>query len=177
VGGTVQNLGTVGSLGTPGSFGHCAGKIKIGGDLLGQVLIGEELQSTGRIDVDGTVKGRVVVNGETQTGSSIEFGGIAVGGSLSINDSAGPFNANGNVVVNGLGPAFVPAVEFDGCIRVKGDANGGFGDLNGRILVTGCHATPDDLNICIDGSVNGAVTLRQTGCRTQVGWGCIAQCP
>lgn len=177
VGGTVQDLGTVGSLGSPGSFGHCGGHIKIHGDLLGQVLIGEDLQSTGRIDIDGVVKGRVIVNGETQAGSSIELGGIAPSGSVSVNATMGAFNANGNIVVNGLGGAFAPAVDFDGCIGIHGDGAGGFGDLNGRILVTGCHATSDDLNICIDGNVNGAVTIRQFGCPNQVGWSCVAPCP
>jgi len=173
VGGSVQNLGTVGSLGYAGSFGHCAGNIKVHGDVLGQILVGDELESTGHIDVDGAMKGHIIVNAGTQSGSSIEIGGLAVGSYLTINDSQGAYNADGNVIVSGPGTA----VEFDGCIRVREDTAGGSGDLNGRILVTGCHATPDDLNICIDGNVNGAVTIRQTGCRTQVGWSCTAQCP
>lgn len=177
VGGNVGPLGTVGSLGNPGSFGHCQGSVKVRGDVSGQILIGEELASTGSIDVDGLVIGQVVVNGETQVGSSIALGGIAASGSVRVNDTQGDFNANGNIVVSGVGSAFQPTVEFDGCIGVKGNGSGSYGDLNGRILVTGCHATADDLNICIDGNVNGAVTIRQYSCLNQVGWSCTSQCP
>ena len=71
-------------------------------------------------------------------------------------------------------PTPLEEVTFDGCIYVRDESgSGNDGDLNGYITVVGCHATDDDLCICVDGSVGqGAITITQTGCTEQVTHSC-----
>ena len=176
--------------------GVCEGAIEIGGDLTGTVDINGALTSTGSITVDATLGegGLIVVGGLTEGAirigektadlSSIHLsGGLDLGGTVEINTSKSAFNAEGVINVGSAG-CFLnpPDVTFDGCIRIYKDwASGHYGDLDGAIVVSGCHVLPappepNDLNICVDGADNGNVRICQSGCPNQVGWSCNT-CP
>ena len=66
-------------------------------------------------------------------------------------------------------------MTFDGSIMIK-EGHGG-GDLNGNITVYGCHATEDELDICICGRNGGTVDIIQTACENQVQASCVSGCP
>ena len=69
------------------------------------------------------------------------------------------------------------STTFDGCIRVKDNGSGSFGNLGpfSGIQVVGCLA--HDIDICIDGDDNGRIRLTQTGCSPTYTWGCPGACP
>lgn len=144
------------------------GRFNIGGDVgrsglilvAGSAAFGGDL--SGGIQVAGTLHGRIEVEGGTLPGSFISLGGMADGSAINLNTVGG--DTAGSIFVGTIAPV-LGDVEFDGCIRVHGD-------LPGRIAVAGCHKTQDDLNICIDGTLTGAVEIVQTGCKHPVTWSC-----
>ncbi len=168
--------------------GDASGDVSVDSDALGDVQIDGNLTSSESITVGGALakagvgSGRIMVGGEcggpirvgedTQSLSLIQLvGGLATGGSIEINTTNGIFDANGLIHV---GPAdlTIPDITFDGCIHIYDDGAGSGGALNNALTVQGCHATADDLDICIDGPDNGNVTILQSGCTNQVGWSC-----
>ena len=173
----------------------CAGAIEIEGDLSGTVdigaLSGSGLTSTGSVTVDGALKavgfagGKILVNGicdgpikigkQTDAGTLIHLVDGLDAGSIEINTSTGNFNADGDIRVGPM--SGMPNIVFDGCIRIYDGFLGG-GALNGTLIVRGCHANSNDLDICIDGPDNDNVKIEQTGCTNQVDWSCpTPECP
>jgi hypothetical protein len=174
------------------------GDITIDGDLSGDIDIddavsgGIEVQGTlkgsGRILIDGVCIGEITIGEQTEQLSQIViYGGLddfagppAKVGSITINADGGDFDANGTIHI---GPSWTlppPDVVFDGRILIQKQEEGvGGGDLGnrGRIEVFGCHATEDDLDICICGDVNGTIDIEQTGCTNQVTWDCLQEHP
>jgi len=160
--------------------GSVAGDISVAGDVTGAVTVNRVLESTGRVMIDGLCDGAIAIGRETESLSLIRMTeGLGVNGSITVNDSGGDFDAGGTIHVGAT--KTVPPIVFDGSILIKKESGGpGGGDLNGKIIVRGCHATDDDLDICICGTNNGTVTLIQTGCPplpTLVGWSCVSGCP
>jgi len=100
--------------------------------------------------------------------------GLGSDATLEINATEGVLDANGVIYV---GPSSPPNplndITFDGSIAVYDDGSGGGGDLRGAIVVVGCHATADNLEICLEGGDGGEnIKIKQNGCTNQVGWSC-----
>jgi hypothetical protein len=162
------------------------GDIVVKGDFEegGAMYIQETLKSVGataagRILINGVLDGELMIGQETQGATLIRaLGGIGSAGSITINDSRGNFNANGMIHIGSTSEETpLDDVTFDGAIMIKDTTGGAGGDLNGTIKVVGCHATDDDLDICICGDENGTVTIVQTDCTPyQVGRTCSG-CP
>lgn len=130
-----------------------------------------------RIMIAGENSGLVRVSKQTDSLTLIHLaGGLAATGLIDINLLQGIFDANG-VIHIGLGTIPDPPndITFDGSIQIHDDGAGGGGDLLGAIAVVGCHATADDLQICLDGGNGGNnISIRQVGCTNQVDWSCTA---
>lgn len=174
--GNVESIAFVGPQGGS-DVADLYGSIEVWGDTRGSIRVDGTLRSTGRILVHGTCDELVAVGRATEAGSFVGLRHLGPAGQVVLNESRGAFDAAGTLYV---GPLFaVPAqtVVFDGCVRVHGDGSGQGGDLAGILAVAGCHATPDDLDICIDGAVTGQVRILQGGCPIQVGWSCVGGCP
>lgn len=150
-----------------------AGDIQIAGDMLNSVSIDGALEGTGMILVDGLCDGEISIGESTSSLSQIVLGGLGSNGSIVINADEDDHNAEGDITV-GDGANIV--VAFDGCISILDNGSGSYGDLDGDITVYGCHATDDDLNICVEGDTNGYIRLYQSGCGPQVGVTC-GTCP
>jgi len=165
--------------------------LSIGGSLSGAVTVSDKIDG-GRLSVGGNVGSGAnitiadMVNSPEPLNFSSNFAGDLVlqtgikeasGRSITFNNSAGAFAANGNIRV---GPVSTTpplgSVTFDGAIKIK-DGSGSGGDLTGTIQVVGCHATSADLDICICGNNSGWVEIIQSGCTNQVDWSCVSGCP
>lgn len=157
--------------------GDVKGDVHVGGGLtsLGSVSVAGQLGGRGRIMVDGSCDGAIGIGEETDSLSLIHcLGGLGLGGTIEVNTIAGVFDAYGVIHV-GLGTIPDPPndITFDGSIQIHDDGAGGGGDLLGAIAIVGCHATVDDLQICLDGGHGGEnITIRQVGCTNQVDWSC-----
>ncbi len=115
--------------------------------------------------VDDTMDGGII-----EVDEAVGTGGPAVGSFIDEMKSNSALRVAWDTTA---GSTPLPDVIFDGCIRVMDeDGSGDDGDLDGDIIVVGCHSTLADLNICIDGATNGNVTITQTDCANQV----IADC-
>ncbi len=160
--------------------GLSKGDVDIEGDLSGSVTLDDALDGVGRILVSGESSGAIKVGKKTGSLTLIQVaGGLATGATIEINTTRGNFSAGGDIHIGGPPSVPVPPVTFDSCIRIYDDAgdppNGG--DLKNDLTVVGCHANNDVLNICIDGSDGGYVTLLQTGCTpANATWSCSG-CP
>jgi len=159
--------------------GRVDGDIIVEEDSLGDITLESYLNGTGRILVDGVCDGTISVANQTDSGSLIRLlDGLEDNGQIVINADEGPNNAGGRIEigVSNLGifpPPPLSQVIFDGAISIHDETGtGNGGDLDGDIRVFGCHATSDDLSICIDGSDNGNVDIYQGGCSNQVTWSC-----
>ena len=106
-------------------------------------------------------------------------GGLGPNGIVTVNDTQGGFNASGTIHIGRDVQNGQEIVTFDGSIRIMKKLLGpGGGLLLGVIKVVGCHATADDLDICICGANLGSVEIVQLNCSNQVGWSCISNvCP
>lgn len=138
------------------------------------------LSGTGRILIDDLCDGSINVLRGTAANSLVRMtGGLDDHGTIEINSSRGAYDAGGNIHVGPDDGTSSDPVVFDGCIRIYDD-NGApvpdHGDLDGYITINGCHATADDLNICIDGFVNGSININQPDCQNQVTRSC-GTCP
>jgi hypothetical protein len=102
--------------------------------------------------------------------------GLGSNGSIVVNNSRGDYDANGAIYIGKPGVLPLPDVTFDGRIKILDSTTSGGGDLNSTITVRGCHATNDDLDICICGNNNGSVTIQQGTC-SSVTWSCVSGCP
>ncbi len=156
------------------------GTLVVSDDIAGEVTIAKKLKEHGRFFVDGLCTRSISVGENTEDLSLIHVkGGIGGDGSITINNGAGNFNADGDILV-GI-TSQMTNITFDGSILIKkqsGSANGG--DLNGLIRIVGCHANDDPLDICLCGGDGGSnISIIQTGCgATQAeGWSCIGGCP
>lgn len=176
VGGKLGSNGWIGPIGPPGVVGDLYGTIEIAGDAHGLIAVDNAMRSGSQVVVGGALAGALRIGGALDFGAQVQLRHLDAGGRVYVNDSQGPNDADGFVYVGPLNSTAILPVVFDGCIRVRKSPTAGHGDLNGAILVRGCHATPDDLDICIDGAVNGGVTLLQTGCLNQVTWSCLGAC-
>ncbi len=165
----------VGTTGTVQIGGDVSGDIDVTGSVFGSIDVGASV-TTGRILVDGSLDGPVTVGEGSGVVSLIRVDDLGSNGSIIINNDEGNFDASGDIHIGPTNWGSWPSVIFDGCILVKDGSSGG-GDLDGDITVVGCHATTDDLNICIDGSINGSITIDQTGCGNTVVASCIGSCP
>lgn len=182
--GTIRTFSDVTtSLGLIDVQGDLQGDIIIGGDvdsegsvLVGGALVAPALGGAGSIVVTGTIAGTVAIDEQTDANTLIQaVAGLT--GKILINDSQGNFDAGGSINIGPIVALFpMNDVTFDGCIRIFDNGGLSGGSLEGDITVTGCHATSDDLNICIDGSDNGNVFIKQSGCTNQVDWSCVG-CP
>ena len=117
---------------------------------------------------DGSRHGPIEGGEQAEAGNRMHVVGGLDHGRIEINTSRGSFNADGDIRV---GPTCVMTdIVFDGCIHIYNDGALGDGALNGVLIVRGCHATPADLDICIDGPPNNNVNIEQTGCTNHVDW-------
>jgi hypothetical protein len=168
--------------------GDVSGDIGIDDDVSGHIDVQGTLKGTGRILIDGLCIGEITIGEETEQLSQIViYGGLddfagppAKVGSITINNKGEDFDANGTIHIGLAVSSPPPAVVFDGQILIqKEDGGAGGGDLGdrGRIEVVGCHATEDDLDICICGDVNGTIDIEQSGCLNQVTWDCLQEHP
>jgi len=147
------------------------------GDVTGSVAIGRSLESSGRIRVHGLCDGPVGIGEGTVELSQINITkGLGTSGSITINETRGDYDADGTIFV-GYVFSQQEFVTFDGSILILDSSGGQGGDLNGLIKVSGCHATADDLDICICGTNNGTVEIVQPNCRNRVDWSCVSGCP
>ena len=155
-------------------LGDVSGDILNIDDLQGGVRLTGSLNATGRILIDGLCDGSITIDKQTVALSQIHITEGLDDGTITINYDGGDFDANGTIYIGEpTGP--LGNVTFDGSILIQnGEGPHGChgGDLNGDITVRGCHATSDDLDICICGSDNGRVTIIQTLCVPQVDWSC-----
>lgn len=139
------------------------------------------LRGYGRVSIDGLLTGEISVGLGTTPLTLIHIiEGIGSAGDIVINDTEGDYDANGVIHIgeSPVDPDDMPDVTFDGSILIKKESGGGGGgDLNGDIRVAGCHATADDLNICICGTINGQVSIKPTNCSNQVSYSCVSGCP
>lgn len=158
--------------------GGMTGDLDLTGDMTGSVtvrgaLANGSLIAGGRIMVGGESSGPIKVGKQTGTLTLIQVvGGLGTGGKIEINTTQGAFDAEGDILIGVDPPAALP---FDGCIRIHDQlVSSNNGNLEGDIDVIGCHdPAGETLVICIDGDVNGNVTLDQTDCSgTPATWGC-----
>ncbi len=152
------------------------GIVRVGGRMAGTLAVGGALGPGARITVDDPCDGDVAIGRQTTARSLIALhGGLGAGGTVRINTSQGDHDAGGLIVI---GRRFAPLPSlFDGCIRVHDDRRSSEGgNLLGSITVIGCHASPDDLNICIDGEDHGHVRIQQDTCAIGVTHSC-SRCP
>lgn len=158
-----------GSIGTS-SHANLNGLLTITGDMDGLIYVGGDLGSQGRIKVDGLCDSWIRIDRQTVALSLIHLGGgLGADGKISVNYDAGGHDANGDIYIGQVISTPLPSVTYDGLIEIlEGAATGG--DLNGDITVAGCHATADDLDLCVEGDVNGTLTIIQAGCSNQVDW-------
>lgn len=185
IGGNLSGDVEIGTTLTP----DLTGDLSVGGVLKSDVHVEGDVTSSGSIAVTGALGGRARILIDGQCDGSISIGtktdsltlihlldGLGSGGSIEINASEGNFDADGDIHVGPSGLS-IPDITFDGCIHIYDKlGSGDGGDLNGALTIQGCH--DDDLDICIDGSDNGNVTITQTGCTNQVDWSCPAPaCP
>jgi hypothetical protein len=149
------------------------GDIDIEGAMNGSVSM-EALTSNGRILIAGLVDGAIRIDDKTESGTLIDLdAGIDDNGSVTINDDRGNFDADGQILI---GTSKDSPVTFDGYLAVYDSTGGTHGDLNNHLVISGCHDTADDLDICICGS--GSATLDQAGsCTYTVTDSCISGCP
>jgi len=149
-----------------------AGDIAIGGDMDGVVTVDGELDDAASLVIDGVLNGTIDVYAETEPLSLIHvLEGVGSGGKILINTSQACFcSSRGNIQVGPFSTATpLPAVEFDGCLRIYDDSsNGNGGDLKGRMQVVGCHDDTNLLNLCTDGDISGTFSIVQTNCSNQV---------
>ncbi len=155
-------------------MGNLTGDIEVTGDVLssGSINVGGKLGTCrlctfGRILIHGLFAGNISIAEQTDKQTLIHLlGGLDDNGSIVVNASEGDFNANGDILVGPL-PGFgdVDPITFDGCIQITDNGSGGYGDLNGDIDVVGCLS--HDVDICVEGNINGDITLTQTGCSPQ----------
>lgn len=154
-----------------------AGLIDVTDDMLGEIDVGQTLTASGKIKVGDLCDGDISIGRDTATGSMIELSGVGLDdfGSILVNTTNGNYNANGTIRV---GPTTLPSppndITWDGCFEVAGPS--GYGRLNGRIRITGCHSTSTDLNICYNSGGSGQVEIVDTGCTNQPVASCGA-CP
>jgi len=177
--GTLDILGDVTSSGKIDFAGTFNGDMLIGGDLVGDIEgttmngvidVAGQMASTGSIDLN-TLNGYIGIGENTARGSRVDVSyTFGSGAAIEINTSRGLHNAEGIVQVGPTG--YQGPIYFDGALRMYNGPAGG-GVLDGFILVYGCHATDDDLDICICGGLGaGKIKIYQTGCSPQVsGWG------
>ncbi len=166
--------------------GDVSGDIQLLFDLIGSVTVGGALANGGvgggRILVSGETTGTIKVGKSTASLTLIQLaGGLASGATLEINTTRGNFGVGGDIQLGGpywISSSSPPPLTFDGCIRIYDDAGAPpkGGNLKGDLTVIGCHATADDLNICVDGNDNGHISIVQIGCTNQVDWSCSG-CP
>lgn len=187
---TITYLEVDGDLTTAGDIsitGDLSGDVSIGGDVkadidvAGDMVSGASISVTGhlagegRIRIDGLCDGPITIGKGTAADTFIRVTeGLEDGGSITINDSEGKFDADGDMRIGSLQIFPALPVTYDGFIRVNDDGNGGSGDLNGDIRVNGCHDQGDDApEICILGDiVSGSVVILQPGCPYPVGGYC-----
>ncbi len=80
---------------------------------------------------------------------------------------------NGDIQVGPDDDTSTDPVVFDGCIKIRDNDDTpvpDHGDLDGDITVNGCHATADNLNITVEGALNGSIDINQATCQNQVSW-------
>lgn len=169
--------------------GGLTGAINIVGTMSGDIEVKTDVGPSAYLQVGGRLeRGRVfiagVCDGDISVGEGAGklslihlLGGLGVDGSVTINANQGDFDADGTIYVGPTKWTQMPPVNFDGCIHVIAGPPGS-GDLNGDITVVGCSAAPGAvLNICIDGDVNGKVTIEHSGCQYFATWDCVGPCP
>lgn len=170
--------------------GNLYGDFTIGGTLKGDIHVEnvagaircDKLGTNGRILIDGLLYNAITIDKGTNANSLIQIiDGLHEFGSITINSSEGHHSAGGDIFIGDPDTYCLTCelvtVYFDGNICVKDhDPSGEDGDLNGDITVVGCHVTDDDLEICIDGAINGNITIEQTDCTEQVANSCTG-CP
>ncbi len=180
--GEVLINGSITSLGRVEVGVDLGGDICVGEDVDGDISVGFKMRSTGRILIDGLCDGAVTVAQSTASLSLIRMTeGLGSAGSITINDSAGDFDAGGliHIGTTNVTPPLDP-VTFDGKILIKDSVAGAGGDLTGTIRVVGCHSNDDPLDICLCGGDGGSnISIIQTDCgATQAdGWDCVTGCP
>jgi hypothetical protein len=111
----------------------------------------------------------VTIGGGTLGNSLIHMlDGLGSGGQLKITAAILPPDDDGDILIGSPIGTEAP-VTFDGCIDITGDRNS-------DITVRGCHATSDELDICISGTMSGEINIEQSGCENQVEPNCLGGC-
>jgi len=130
--------------------------------------------SDGRVLIDGLCDAAIEIEEKTHSNSLIRMtDGLDDNGTILINSSAGDLDAGGYIHVGPDDGTSTDPVVFDGCTRIYDDDGQpvpDHGDLNGDITLNGCHATADDLNIAVEGALNGSITINQATRQNQVTW-------
>jgi hypothetical protein len=105
--------------------------------------------------------------------------GLGANGCVTINSDELNNNANGTIYFGST--SHTPPLDdvtFDGGVRVFDDSgDGSDGDITGYVIVTGCHATTADLDVCPDGAITGSVIINQSGCTNTVTNLAVCGCP
>lgn len=168
--------GTIDILGSFGNSGH----LDLTGTLKGDLLVGgncrapidcDKLGVNGRILIDGTCEADITVTQGTNATSLIQIiERLDTDADIVINNGGGDNDANGDIFIGDPDEYCLTCepgpVYFGGGILVND------GNLDGDITVVGCHATQADLEICVDGAINGSIIIFQPDCQYEVGYSC-----
>ena len=167
------------------------GDLRISNDVVGDISVSNDMTSASSVSLGGALAngfltggGRILVSGESS--GDIEVGkntgshtliqvakGLATVATIQVNTTRSKFDAAGDIHI-GPGVLTPGPLPFDGCIRIYDNEAGAGGALDGDIDIVACHDPAGEiLVICIDGDVNGNVTLVQTDCDgEEATWGC-----
>lgn len=177
LGGDLSGDVTFGSLtGTGGLVvsGSASGTVEITGDTAQSSLIhvdGGVLDDGGEILVQGDHDGEIRIDEGMEALALIHVGGLEANGVIDINNKSAAVIIEGDIRVEPAGP-IVTDVVFDGQINIF---NGPPPETKwlGRLEVVGCHNTTDDLDICIEPTNLGRISISQPGCSNTVTYSCV----
>lgn len=188
-GGQVEGSIEVGNA-VSGTIHVTSGSTLDGDVIAGASIAVRRLAADGRILIDGLGSGQVAVARGTNATSLIRMiKGLGSGGTVEINTIEGENNANGDMWFGSTDPVACTSccpvyctydtVEFDGCIRIydEGGQQPTYGNLNGEIIIVGCHDDANDIIIQIDGDRNGTILVDDYTCQNQPSVDFNSTCP
>ena len=154
--------------------GYSSGDIEVAGDLEagGTITVDDELKTLGRILLYQYAEGDITVGGMESNSLIYVYDGIEDDADILVALSQGD-TCEGDIIIGNDSPP--TGVVYDGSIKISDGISDG--DMSGDITINGCHATDDDLDLCICGTMTGTVTINQTSYAEQVDYSCVSGCP